>query len=142
MRKLLGVIVVLQLACLHPQRGFVVVGGTPDQVAAAGKMLVVAKAVTGDTSGALSGDLGVRFSPTQYDLIQFCLYDFNTVAGCTYRSGDGFAVIVEIHPDQLVTDTALAHELCHVGYVTTNEDQVKACAAEVIAEYEATYVTP
>jgi hypothetical protein len=128
MKKLLGVIVVLQLACLHPQRGFVVTGGTPDQVAAAGKMLMLAKTVTGDASGALSGDLGVRFSPNQYDLVQYCLYPLNTVQGCTYRSGDGFAVIVEIHPDQLVTDTALAHELCHVGYVTTNEDQVKACA--------------
>jgi hypothetical protein len=128
MRKLLGVIVVLQLACLHPPHGYSVWGGTPEQQAAANDMWVVAKAVTGDAYGALSGDFGIRFSPTQYDLVQYCQYDFNTVAGCTYRSGDGFAVVIEIHPDQLVTDTALAHELCHVGYVTTNEDQVKACA--------------
>jgi len=116
----------LLASCLSPPGGLQITGATPEQVPQIHALLAAANTVTHDQKGYLAGDLAIGVLPTRQEVITYC---GNTYAiGCNYRSGDGFVVIVW----SVGMESSVAHEFCHLGLGSYDEQTVEKCALEVL----------
>ena len=118
-------------ACLHAPGGLTITA-SPAEAEQIRGVLSAAVTVTGDPSGRLRGDLGIRVVNTRPDLFQYCVPDDSRTVGCNYESGRGFVVVVLA--EGLVPFAA--HEFCHLGLGTYNETEAAACALRVEEHYK------
>jgi len=123
---------ILLAACLSPPGGLQITGATPAETEQIHGVLSAAITVTGDPSGRLRGDLGIRVVDTRPDLFQYCVPDDSRTVGCNYESGRGFVVIVLA--EGLVPFAS--HEFCHLALSTYNEIEAAACALLVEEHYK------